>query len=293
MEKRKKTEGNSAVIWHPAFIEAIKLELDDYKDVLEFHSEYQLTSEPLRIDCVIIKKAKGVVIRKNIAAIFREVNLLEYKSPDDYVSVADFYKVYSYACLLVALENVSVRSVTISFVESRYPRELFTHLQEVRKFSVEETRTGIYTVKGDIFPIQVINSRRLSADENLWLRDLYGKLAPREIFRIITEISRHGKQAGAEAYWDVINRANNDTLRRSFNMGRTTLSFEEILEEVGWTARVEARGVAIGEANGVAKGKECKAIEVAQNMIKLGLPFETIISVTSLEPEKVKTLYGD
>jgi len=61
------------IAWHPAFIEAIQLELEDYSDVLEFFPEYQLTSEPLRIDCVVIKKPKNVVIKKNIAAIFREV----------------------------------------------------------------------------------------------------------------------------------------------------------------------------------------------------------------------------
>ena len=30
----------------------------EYQDVLEFHPECQLNSEPLRIDCVVIKKAK-------------------------------------------------------------------------------------------------------------------------------------------------------------------------------------------------------------------------------------------
>ena len=65
------------IAWHPAFIEAIQLELEDYQDVLEFHPEYQLTSEPLKIDCVVIKKVNDVAITKNIAAIFREVNLLE------------------------------------------------------------------------------------------------------------------------------------------------------------------------------------------------------------------------
>jgi len=70
------------ISWHPAFIEVLKLELDEYKDNLEFFPEYQLTSEPLRIDCVIIKKTKDVEIKKNIATIFKTWNLIEYKSPD-------------------------------------------------------------------------------------------------------------------------------------------------------------------------------------------------------------------
>ena len=128
--------------WHAAFVEAMQLELEAYRDILEFHSEYQLTSEPLRIDCVVIKKIKGAVLKKNIAAIFREVNLLEYKSPEDYVSVADFYKVYGYACLYASFEETPVVDMTISFVESRYPRNLLAHLKKVRGVSCCRKNAG-------------------------------------------------------------------------------------------------------------------------------------------------------
>ena len=54
----------SPIAWHPAFVEAIQMELEHYQEALEFYPEYQLTSEPLKIDCVIIKKAKDVIIKK-------------------------------------------------------------------------------------------------------------------------------------------------------------------------------------------------------------------------------------
>jgi hypothetical protein len=41
------------------------MELEPYKGVLEFISEYQLTSEPLRIDLVIVVKEPGTVIERN------------------------------------------------------------------------------------------------------------------------------------------------------------------------------------------------------------------------------------
>jgi len=62
------------IAWHPAFIEALQVELEEYEDALEFHPEDPLTSGTLKIDCVVIKKTKGTVIRKNIAAVFREWN---------------------------------------------------------------------------------------------------------------------------------------------------------------------------------------------------------------------------
>ena len=148
--KNEQKSGTSHIPWHPAFVEALQLELEEYRDSLEFFPEYQLTTEPMRIDCVVIKKAKDVVIEKNFAAIFRDVNLLEFKSPDDYVSIADFYKVYAYACLYVSLEKIPITSLSISFVESHYPKKLLRHLRNIRGYAVEETASGIYTVKGDI-----------------------------------------------------------------------------------------------------------------------------------------------
>ena len=88
------------IAWHPAFVDAIKMELDAYNNDLQFTAEYQLTTEPLKIGVVIIKKSQDIPIEKNIAAIFRKENIVEYKSPDDYISVDDFYKVYSYACIV-------------------------------------------------------------------------------------------------------------------------------------------------------------------------------------------------
>ena len=281
-QEKSQIDENKAIIWHPAFLEAIKMELEDYHDVLEFRSEYQLSTEPLRIDCVIIKKAKDAVIKKNIAAIFRETNLLEYKSPDDYVSIADFYKVYSYACLMIFLEKIPVTSLSISFVESHYPRSLIAHLRETRGFTVDETALGIYTVKGDIFPIQIINSRRLSSDENLWLKGLSNRLKPLECLQVHREVHRQNKTDNVKAYLYAIIHANALAIEEAVHMkGKTAL--DEVLVRTGLAALWEARGE--------ARGEEHKAIDVAQNMINLGLPFETIVSVTKLDPDRVKSLY--
>jgi len=312
-ESGKKQDGGlSAIAWHPAFIQALQLELDAYGDSLEFHPEYQLTAEPLRIDCLIIKKKKETTIKKNIAAIFREANLVEYKSPDAYVSVADFYKVYGYACLYASLERVPVTSLTISFVESRYPRDLLTHLREIRNYNVEEKSPGIYTVSGDILPIQVIDSRQLSAGENLWLKNL-NRLDAQAALRIMVEVSLQGKAARIGAYLDAITRANKAVLQEVFNMSDVKYelpALREIFDELDWTAEIkaeaeargkalgEARGEALGEARGEARGvlmgeirgEERKAIGIAKNLVNLGLPLETVVSVTGLGIEKVKEI---
>ena len=103
------------------------MELGEYSHVLEFAPEQQLTTEPLRIDVVIIKKTADVEIKKNIASIFRSVNILEYKSPGDYVSVQEFYKAYAYACLYVSSRKANVSGLILTFVGSRKLRKLIDH----------------------------------------------------------------------------------------------------------------------------------------------------------------------
>jgi hypothetical protein len=52
--------------WHPAFLQALQRELIDYKDSLQFHYEYQLTTEPLRIDLLVIKKPRDLAIETDL-----------------------------------------------------------------------------------------------------------------------------------------------------------------------------------------------------------------------------------
>ena len=276
--------GASPILWHPAFVEALRLELEQYEDVLEFYPEYQLTTGPLQIDVVIIKKAKDVVIKKNIAAIFKTDNLVEFKSPGDYVSVEDFYKVYGYACLYAYLAKVPITGITLSFVESRYPRELLKHVRDVRNYTVENKSPGIYTVVGDILPIQVIDSRELSEDENLWLKDLSDRLDIPAINRVAAEVQRQGKGARLRAYLNAIAQANAETIREAMKMSNAAVTLEQVLEETGCIARAEARAE--------ARGEERTKLEIAQNLIGMGFSLENIVSATQLDPDQIKPLYS-
>jgi len=270
--------------WHPAFFEAIQLELNEYRHALNFIYEHHLTTEPLKIDVVIIKKTADIPIKKNIAAIFRKINIFEYKSPDISVTVKDFYHVYGYACLYQSLnEDVDINEITLTFVESRYPRELIKHLTKKRHFTIEETSSGIYSVKGDILPIQIIDSRQLSAEENIWLKELDNRLSAPQLHRILEEIGRFGKAVQTKAYLDIIMRANRKNLQEALQMSRTALpTLDEVLEGVGLTALWEARG----KAEGKAEGKE----EIAQNMLKSGFPVEQVAALSGLDVEKINNL---
>lgn len=90
--------------WHPAFVAAMKLELKNYENYLKYIEEYQLTDEPLRIDVIVLNEDK-IKIEKQVARIFKKYNIMEYKSPTDYLSIDDFYKVIAYAYLFKGIEG--------------------------------------------------------------------------------------------------------------------------------------------------------------------------------------------
>jgi len=76
-------------------------------------------------------------------------------------------------------------------------------------------------------------------------------------------------------------------------MSSAATSLEDVLIETGVMAKAEAKAEARGEAKGEARATERTALSIAENMIKLGLPLETIVAATKLDPEKVKALYNN
>ncbi|MDR3174892.1 MAG: hypothetical protein LBU19_11615 [Treponema sp.] len=301
--KQPASRSTERIPWHPAFFDAIRLELEAYRNILEFEFEHQLTEEPLKMDVLIIKKLKDAVIGKNIAAIFRGDNIIEYKSPGDYISVEDFYKVYGYACFYASLNKKDISALTISFVGKRYPRELIQHLKGPRGYRVEKAYEGIYYVKGDIIPIQIIETKKLSPRENLWLNGLSNDLDISRADAIIKESERKGKGAQIRAYLNAVLLANPRVLEETVKMRDGTLTLEKVLKKAGLTekwkaegealgeARGEARGEVRGEARGEARGKEEKALEIAQNLVQKGWSAGEIAEVTRLSIRKVKSLY--
>jgi hypothetical protein len=285
----KTPQDQDRLAWHPAFITAVQLDLKPYLDKIEILPEFPLTSEPLKIDCIIIKKEKGLVINRNFAAFFRDWNIMEYKSPEAYVSINDYQKVYAYACLFSAFKNVPVGDITISFVQSRYPRKLIDFLRKARNYTVEETSPGIYTIKGDVIAIQIIDSRKLSSDENLWLKNLRRKLDKTAIDKAIVEREKHFKSSNYDAYFDVIFRANPEVFKEVMEMRGAPSLIQLVLEtKVGasYFAEAEARLRAEGEARGRAEG--CEA--VARNALAQGLTPELVQKITGLDMQTITSL---
>ncbi|MCM1282620.1 MAG: hypothetical protein NC242_03135 [Roseburia sp.] len=48
------------VNWHSATVDAIKIDLRDYADILEYQDEYTLSNGAHRIDLLLIRKKPGI-----------------------------------------------------------------------------------------------------------------------------------------------------------------------------------------------------------------------------------------
>jgi len=280
METRNKN-GGKKLSWHPAFLQAVRQELFDYTDSLEFRYEYQLTAEPLRIDLLIIKKPKSLVIDKNIARIFRSDNLLEYKSPDDFLSVKDYLKVYAYANLYAAITpGVDFADLSLTFVGHRHPRKLLRYLTETRGYRAEETSPGIYIVSGDYVPVQIIESGKLSERENLWLKSLVKKdLQAASVGSILDEIRKRGNKAPLDAYLDLLLKANPKAFLEAENMARRRYpTLEEVLTEAGLLPGM----IEYGTVKYLKKS--------ARNALQKGYSVDVIRDITGLDAETIKSL---
>lgn len=228
--------------WHPANYAGLQIEFEDEKEYLSFEGEHQLGTKPMAIDILIIKNTEGYKVKKNIGRIFRKYNIIEYKSPDDYLSIDDFYKVYGYTCFYKAdtpsVNQISVNELTITFISRKYPKKLLRHLELERGFAIQKIESGIYYIVGDAIPIQFIVANKLSQTENLWLKGLTNQLHNYELTAALTkDYYEHKQNTLYESVMDIIMRANKKQFEEANNMCEAMKEFiwehygDEIMKE--------------------------------------------------------------
>lgn len=223
--------------WHPAFYAGIQIEFAEEAHHLVFENEHQLGTKPKEIDVLIIKKDSNVSIRKNIGRIFRTHNIIEYKSPEDYLSIDDFYKVHGYACFYKSdvskIDEIKAREITISFVTKHYPRNVIKHLEREQHLEVGKQEKGIYYVYGDYFPIQFVVTSQLTDEMNFWLHNLTNDL--KETSRadnIMNKYKSHENDNLHQSVMDIIVSANKEVFKEADDMCQALNKLrEELIEE--------------------------------------------------------------
>ena len=246
-----------------------------------FENEHQLGTKPKQIDVLIIKKESETRLRKNIGKIFRKYNIIEYKSPEDYISIDDFYQVYGYACFFKAdtekINEIKAEDITITFVCKRKPEKLIKHLQEERGLRLEE-KEGIYTIYGDFFPMQLLLTSELSKTENFWLHYLTDDLKTvEEANKILGKYEGHQKENLYKSVMNIIVNANRELFKEA---KKVCEALQELMKEE--LEEREKAGRIAGERNAklkliqtkLSKGKTVEAIaedleDTVENILEL------------------------
>lgn len=270
MNEQKKMRLNQ---WHPGCCGAMKLELRRDSGHLTFEQEHIVNSRPIQIDLLIIKKDGNIVTENDIGKIFRGHNIIEFKSPEDSLNYDTYIKVIGYACIYKAneehVDDIRMDDITLTFLRNRPPKKLMRQLV-CEGCTITFPFPGIYYIqKSPFFPIQMIVTEELEAEEHVWLRALTDHLQEadaRRLAQATRTLSQKGDMDSADAVIDVTMKANKDF----FEKIKEDETMCEALREFFRPELEEAT------ANGIKQGRQQTTQAVIERMLRKGKTPEEI-----------------
>ena len=278
MEKeqtKNQQEKSQKLQWHPAFCSALRLELLEDAENLEFTDEFQLTEKPLQIDCTVVKVKKDCKIKNEIGKIFRKHNIFEYKSPKDELNIDTFYKAVAYACLYKVLPNhvdeIPAEEITITLIRDRKPVKLLGELEK-SGYGYKKEAAGIYYVNGAMFPMQIIESSELDVDMHVQLKALTNHLEESLMRQYLLQVSTfEGREKNlADIVLQVIVKSNMEKVREWKGSEQTmcealrVLMKEELKEE-------RVAGLREGRLEGQREGQREGQIRAYASLVQDGI----------------------
>ena len=109
----------------------------------------------------------------------------------------------------IGSERYTSLDVSITFLTFRYPRKLIKHLTAERHLTVEKTSKGVYHISIETFDIQIIVTRELPPEENLYLCCLTNDLKDRDLInRLADDYTKHQGQDVYKKYLNQLTAAN-------------------------------------------------------------------------------------
>ena len=277
--------------WHPAFCAAAGLEFHEDIERLELKPEYNLSKEPIRIDLLIIKEGSTGQIKNEIGHIMRTYNVIEYKSPEDALTIDDFYKTIGYACLYKGygeyVDAVPINELTISIFRETRPEKMFLTLQK-QGHTIEEKYPGIYYVTEHLpFPAQIIVTQELEPGEHRSLRILSNhakKEDVEEFLRKAEGMKMPRDRQNVEAVLQVSVKANDELYREIRRDANMCDALRELMKDDLEDARK------MGEAKGKAEGKIMGEAKIILKMNHSGMSPENIASITGKDLDEINAI---
>ena len=241
--------------YHYGFYAATHAEYHAFREVLDFLQEQELGVEPVKLDMLIIRQDGPNPLKDAIGRFFRRYNILEYKSPEDGLTIDDFYKVQAYACLYKSMgktvNSIPGDALTVSIFRHRLPRKMFEALKQTG-LEVVEDHPGVYHIEGQLtVPAQVIVTSRLPPGEYAAFKLLAKDATREDIMQFMAERDNYNPE-DVRTILRVSVAANRELYRKLKEEGPMEDAFEWVFREELTAARND--GISIGEKWGEERG---------------------------------------
>ena len=286
--------------WHPPFCASMRLEMIKDKTKLDYTMEHCLSTKPLQIDLLIIKKVKNAKIINEIGQFFKQHNVCEYKSPDDDLDIDVFFKVIAYALFYKSSGNevnsIDISDITVTFVRKRKPVKLF---DDLKRYNIlfEQTSKGIYMIKWEFLcDVQILVTREMNPEEHIWLTSLSDHIEEKQARRLIKEVHTLTEKDDKEYADSVLqiamerNKEIFDKIRRDELMCQALWDFFKTeIEQEKRNSEIcgERRGEQRGERRGEQRGAYTKLISIIIKKIQRG---KDILSISDALEEPVEVI---
>jgi predicted transposase YdaD len=152
-------------------------------------------------------------------------------------------------------------------------------------YHVEKTAGGMYYVHGRDFPIQIVETKRLSERENLWLASLRDDLTVQSAERVLAESGKR-REPGIAAYLYALTTARSKVFTEVWNMTKRQKEFEQFLTQVA----EESGQLEKWRQEGIVQGVHQTKLETARNLRNMGCDNEFIVAATGLAPADIAAL---
>ena len=311
-DKPKKPRKSRTSKFHQAFYAAMKAFYEVEKAPVTYEQEKELGEAPVRLDLLIIKKSSDVELGDPIGKFFRLVNLCEYKSPQDGLTIDDFYKVQAYGLLYKVLDKkkvneLPIEDITITLFRHTCPKRMLQMLKKTG-FEINQPYPGIYYFDGKIsIPTQLIISSELPSGENYGLKlltrnckklDVTNYMSHvdkiilnqnenvKEKFKIVLDFcfklnKKIGKQIEEDENMD-------DAIREVFKKTFDKVAAEAAEKATKKAAKENAKKLAEAEKK-VAEAKQ-ESANFIKNMIRENIPISLIEKITAFPEETILAL---
>lgn len=282
-ENESVNEKTRKIQWHPAFFAALQLVFQNERAHLKFEAEHILNTKPLMADVLVLKKPGNYDLENSLGQIFKEHNIVEYKSPQDAMNVDTYFKIYGYTCLYKAsgvhADEIKRENVTITMVRAVKPKELFAYFVK-NHYQISNPFPGIYYVRKDgMFDTQIVIGNELQEREQIWIKAMTPNADENTLSLFLDETSaalEQGLRNLVDSVLEVVVAENQRSIKDLKGDADMCEALREIMKD-------EIEEAAQG-------GMETAQRNIALEMLRQEMADEKIVQITKLSKEILEEL---